>query len=205
LSPCGDREAEQDVLAGLVRQALAGDADAFRRLVEMRQELVFRVAYHQLGSADDARTVAQAVFVRLWRSLDRYDPARRFDTWLHQVTVNAAIDHHRRRKARPVHETFAEAFHAPVARPDDPVEAREVATILAELVELLPEKQRASFVLREIEGLSSAEVAEALGTTESTVRNHVLQARRTLRRELVARHPEYAGRAGRAGSEDEPS
>lgn len=188
-------EDEQQETLQLVLASRAGDQDAFRRLVELKRDKVFRVAFHHLGQAEDARQVAQAVFVRLWRHLDRYDETRTFDTWLYQVTVNAAIDHHRRAKVRSVERPLDEA--RTVARSTaDPVETSEMRQVLGELVGLLGGKQRMAFLLREVEGLSTAQVAEALGSTESTVRNHVFQARKLLREEMLRRYPEYA--SGRA-------
>jgi len=193
-------------LGPLLDAALAGSQDAFRRLVEARRDLVYRVAYQQLGRPEDARAVAQDVFIRLWRNLHLYDRARRFDTWLYQVTVNAAIDH-RRRAARWQAETvldegtLAPARTAPLQRDQhDTLTGNEVQRIMNELAEQLPDRQRAAFVLREIEGLSTMEVAEALGATESTVRNHLFQARRILAEALSARYPEYARRVRRTGA-----
>jgi RNA polymerase sigma-70 factor (ECF subfamily) len=191
----GDLPDDQAEVRDLVEASLRGDQQAFRQLVERKREFVFRTAYQQTGNADDARAVAQTVFIRVWQNLGKYDPSRRFDTWLHQVTVNAAIDHHRRRRrfAREtsLDETFTGGAGAPgTATAQDELEARELQRILNELAGSLTEKQRAAFVLREIEGLSTAEVAEALGATESTVRNHVFAARRLLREALRARYPE---------------
>lgn len=187
------RSAEDEMVRSLVKAAKAGDDDAFRQLVELKRDKVYRVAYHHLGRPDDARQVAQAVFVRLWRHLDRYDEARPFDTWLYQVTANAAIDHHRRLKVRaperPLDEATMEA-----RRDEDPLQAGEVQRILHEVVAVLSEKQRLAFLMREVEGLPTSEVAQALGTTESTVRNHVFQARKLLREEMARRYPEYAPR-----------
>lgn len=197
-------------LAEIVRRSVAGDADAFRELVELKRDQVFRVAYQHCGDAEEARNIAQSVFVRLWQNLHRYDPDRRFDTWLYQVTVNASIDHHRRRKHRLVEQEFDETFTPGLAadideRPEAErlAEAREIQGILLELSAELTDKQRSAFLLREVEGLSTGEVAEALAMTESTVRNHVFQARKVLREALVRRYPEYAGRAAR-GREESP-
>mgnify|MGYP000657411584 CR=1 FL=1 len=115
------RAVEDEQVRSLVKAAKAGDEDAFRRLVELKRDKVYRVAYHHLGRPDDARQVAQAVFVRLWRHLDRYDEARPFDTWLYPVTANAAIDHHRRQKVRaperPLDEDRPTAFDAAARGP----------------------------------------------------------------------------------------
>lgn len=192
------REGERREIEALVARSREGERAAFDELVRRRRDLVFRVAFQQVRDPEAAKSVTQAVFVQLWRKLDRYDPSRRFDTWLHQVTVNAAIDHHRRGARRRRESSLDEALQLPdAAGADGPAAERrmrslEVARILHELTRELPERQRAAFLLREAEGLTSAEVAEALGTSESTVRNHVLQARRTLRAALVERYPEYA-------------
>ncbi len=79
------------------------------------------------------------------------------------------------------------------------ITGREVEGILAELAGALSERQRAVFLLREVEGLSSPEVARILGCKSSTVRNHLFAARRVLRRELARRYPEYAGRLAPGG------
>ena len=185
------REASQKAVAALIGAVLGGDHDAFRQLVERKQDLVFRVAHNQLGNVDDARAVAQDVFVRVWKNLGSYDLARPFDTWLCQITTNAAIDHHRRRKARPVETEFNESLHAGSVA-SDPVEAEQLRQILRDALAILGEKQRMAFVLREVEGLPTSDVAVALGITESTVRNHVFQARKLLRAEIAGKYPELA-------------
>ena len=200
--PANPATGELDALLGL---CLAGDHDAFARLVELKRNQVLRTAYQQCGDAQEARLIAQSVFVRIWQNLHQFDRSRRFDTWLYQVTINAAIDHHRRRSMRFREDEFDETFVVPGSPDTAPaaeidLSAREVQRILVELTQELPDKQRAAFVLREIEGLTTGEAAEALGTTESTVRNHVFQARIFLRKALLERYPEYARGGGHEGA-----
>jgi RNA polymerase sigma-70 factor (ECF subfamily) len=76
----------------LIRAAADGDSDAVDELVRRKREQVVRIAYQVTGDWEDAVDVSQGVFVRLWKGLRRYDPSRRFDTWLYRITVNAAID-----------------------------------------------------------------------------------------------------------------
>jgi RNA polymerase sigma factor (sigma-70 family) len=78
--------------ADLIRAAAAGDRQAFDDLVALKRERVVRTAYQVTGNLDDALDVAQAVFIKLWQGLHRFDPRRRFDTWLYRITQNAAID-----------------------------------------------------------------------------------------------------------------
>jgi RNA polymerase sigma-70 factor (ECF subfamily) len=186
----------------LIRAAARGDLRSFERLVVLKREQVVRIAYQITGDLEDARDVAQGVLVSLWKSLGRYDPARRFDTWLYRITVNAAIDHHRRRGpsglVQPIPAGVEDRVRASGAGADRRVDRGELREIFATLAARLGEKQRAAFVLREVQGLETAEVARILDVTESTVRNHVLQARRTLRAAIESEYPELlSGRGGR--------
>src|SRR5882672_3440096 len=164
----------------LVRRAAAGDLGAFEALVERKRERVFWIAYHVVGDHELARDVAQEVFLRLFRVIRRFRKGGRFDAWLYRITLHLAIDAARRE--RPHRQASALADLAEGSEPRGPAAAeglreREVRRIFADLAARLGPKQRAAFVLREIEGMSTGEVAAVLRTTESTVRNHILQAR----------------------------
>lgn len=185
----------------LIRDALAGDRAAFDELVRLKRERVVRTAFQVTGDLDDAMDVAQGVFVKLWQGLDRYDAGRRFDTWLYRVTVNAAIDFIRGRGPKGMIQPL----------PDDPSDlAADVRSGIEERLDLgalqqafsrlagsLAPKQRVAFVLREIEGLGTAEVARVMGVAESTVRNHLFQARRTLRAAILRDYPQLVPKDAR--------
>jgi RNA polymerase sigma-70 factor (ECF subfamily) len=179
--------------AELIKAAAAGDTDAFERLVDLKRRLVLRAAFRILGNLDDAHDVAQTVFLTLWRSLDRYDHTRRFDTWLYKVTVNAAIDMSRKAGPRGVLQPLTDASRDRLLATGPDAEGQlnraELQKVFLRLSAALPERQRAAFVLRELQGLSTAQVAEALDVTESTVRNHLLQARRVLREGIRRDYP----------------
>ena len=179
--------------AELIQAAAAGDTDAFERLVELKRRLVLRAAFRILGNLDDAHDVAQTVFLTLWRSLDRYDHSRRFDTWLYRVTVNAAIDMARKAGPRgvlhPLPDEARDGLFATGPEVERKLNRAELQKVFLRLSAGLPERQRAAFVLRELQGLSTAEVAEVLGVTASTVRNHLLQARRFLREGIRREYP----------------
>lgn len=179
--------------AELIQAAAAGDADAFERLVDLKRRLVLRAAFRILGNLEDAHDVAQAVFLTLWKSLDRYDAGRRFDTWLYRVTVNAAIDMVRkagpRSRLQPLPEEGRDRVFAVGPDAERRLNRSELQKVFSRLAAGLPERQRAAFVLRELQGLSTAQVAEALEVTESTVRNHLLQARKVLREGIRRDYP----------------
>jgi len=181
----------------LIRAAVAGDTRAFEDLVVRKREQVVRTAYQVIGDLEDARDVAQRVFLRLWKILDRFDPRRRFDTWVYRITVNAAIDHLRSRGARPAPQPLPDdesrlessaALDGPGA--ERALDLSELQRAFHRLAARLAPKQRAAFVLRELEGRETAEVARILNVRQSTVRNHLLQARRALRAGLEREYPE---------------
>lgn len=191
----------------LIAEAIAGDRRAFDELVLLKRERVVRVAYQVTGDMDDALDVAQGVFLKLWQGLSSYDPGRRFDTWLHRVTMNAAIDFIRVRGARGAIQPLPEAAERVLASNDpsaeDQLDRRRLQQAFLRLAAGLAPKQRAAFVLKEIEGLETAEVARVMGVAESTVRNHLLQARRVLREGLRRDYGSWlsGGDAGRGGDE----
>lgn len=190
---------EQD----LIRRSAAGDGAAFELLVERKRDRVFWVAYHVVGDAELARDVAQEVFLRLFRALRRFRAGGPFDAWLYRITLNLAIDMLRRERphreaapldeAREVQDSAAAggAGASREAQTSETLRQREVRRIFTTLSARLAPKQRFAFILREIEGISTAEVAGILKTRQSTVRNHILQARRILQEELRRRYPEY--------------
>ncbi len=187
--------AEERVLA---RRAAGGDADAFAELVARRTPGVLAFLRRLLGDAEDARDVAQLTFVRVWENLDRYDPAWAFSTWLFRIAGNLAIDALRARGTRQ--RTEAESFRLvkgarTSAEPDGPARLAEgdVRRVFENCAGVLSEKQRLVFVLREFEDKESREIAQILGCRESTVRNHLFQARRLLRDEIRAKFPDFVG------------
>ena len=190
----------------LIRAAAAGDRRAFDELIRLKRERVVRTAYQITGDMDDALDVAQGVFLKLWHGLERFDPRRRFDTWVYRITVNAAIDMLRSRGPRgtlqPLPDEPGELEAVDKTSVEERIDRRRLQQAFLRLAGALAPRQRAAFVLREIEGQETAEIAAALGVTESTVRNHLLQARRALRAGLEREYPGLVPRKNRDDDED---
>lgn len=184
--------AEQDDRQ-LAARARGGDETAFASLVRRHQAGVRRCAARILGDDEEARDIAQLAFVRAWENLSRYDATWSFSTWLYRIASNLAIDVLRSRDSRDRTHAAHLRLVGDSVRPSAPSDLAEgeVRRIFSELVVSLTPSQRAAFVLREVEGMATHEVALALGCSDATVRNHVFQARATLRKELAARYPEY--------------
>ncbi len=192
--------------ADRIRAAAEGDRQAFEELVRLKQARVVRTAYQVTGDLEDARDVAQWVFLRLWKILPRFDPERRFDTWLHRITVNAAIDLLRSRgpkgNLQPLPDDPSLLATEPGTGAERALDLDQLQKVFLHLASRLAPKQRAAFVLREIEGLKTAEVAEILGVRESTIRNHLHQARRMLRKWIEKEYPGLVPGSARSVDED---
>ncbi len=160
--------------------------EPFERLVGEHQPMVQRVAYRLLGRLEDAQDATQEVFLRLFRNLDRVgaDPK----AWLYRVTVNVCNDQHRRRRVvvqMQAREGRPEADPAP--DPERVLALRERRQLVMEGLETLPERERTAIVLRDIEGLSTAEVAGILGVEEVTVRSQASSGRLKLAKYVRSR------------------
>ncbi len=179
----------------LAAAARDGDDDAFGELARRHSGGLHRAISRILRDDSEAWDVVQMALLKAWRQLKRYDPKWSFATWLYRIGTNLAIDVIRARKSRlRAHENGMEHRLRVVgeARPSsERVSGNDVEKVLSVLLPLLSPQQQAAFVLREIEGVESSEVAKILDCSPTTVRNHIFQARKVLRAELAARFPEY--------------
>jgi len=160
----------------LIEAARAGDLAAFDLLMRQYERLVLTTAFRLLGNLEDAKHASQEVFLRLYRNLGKLERSDNVSGWLYKVTVNVCHDQRRRRPAQaPVEE--AENVAARTADPQQELTAAERRRALELSLRLLSERERAAVVLRDLEGLSTEEVARAMGSTQATVRSQISQAR----------------------------
>jgi RNA polymerase sigma-70 factor (ECF subfamily) len=175
-----------------------GEEAALNELVRRKTKPLMQLCQRILGDTEEARDVVQVTFFRVWESRRKFDDRWSPNTWMYRIASNLAIDHLRSRRSReksqePVRQHLLHVADGRASRDLSRLQQSEVAMIFRELSSGLSEKQRMVFLLREIEGLSSPEVAAILDCRESTVRNHLFNARKILRAELLRRFPEYAG------------
>jgi RNA polymerase sigma-70 factor (ECF subfamily) len=169
-----------DALTGLLTAARSGDLAAFEALMRQHERLVLVTALRLLGKMEDAQDASQEVFLRLYRNLGRVEATHNIAGWLYRVTVNVCHDVRRRRPDETPVDEAAEL----VSKGADPQQAatdRERRRVLEMSLRLLSEKERAALVLRDLEGLSTDEVARALGTSQATVRSQIFKARVKMR------------------------
>jgi RNA polymerase sigma-70 factor, ECF subfamily len=170
----------------VVERAITGDTSAFEQIVVRYERRVLTLAWRLLGSPDDAQDASQEVFLRAFRFLYRFDSTRPFEPWLVRVTVNVCRDLGRKRVASVVLDP--ESLRSG-SDPDAELRSEEQRRMVHAALQELPEKERAAVVLRDIEGFSTAEVAEILGSSETTVRSQISTARLKIRKALKRRKP----------------
>jgi RNA polymerase sigma-70 factor, ECF subfamily len=180
----------------LVQRAQGGDTAAFDELVRRYTQIVYRVLYKILRHEEDTQDALQDTFVSAYRALPRFRQDARFSTWIYRIATNAALMKTRGRKNNMVsldHPTEDEgaqrAWELPdwSATPDEEIMTDETRRIMEEAIQSLPAEQRAAFVLHDIQDLSSAETAQAMGITVSAVNSRLHRARVFLR-DRIGRH-----------------
>jgi RNA polymerase sigma-70 factor, ECF subfamily len=178
----------------LVETIRGGDADAFEHLVRRKTSKVYALCYRIIGNPEDAKDIAQLVFIKLWENLEKYDARYAFDTWLYRMVTNVAIDFIRSRQSRDnaVNSNLRLVKTSSEEEQTVTVQRKEIEAVFNELSAALSPKQKTIFVMREMEDLPSPEIAKILGCRESTVRNHLFNARKLMQEQLQKRYPEYA-------------
>ena len=164
--------------AAAMDAARSGDLAAFDQLMRQHQRMVLVTALRLLGRLEDAQDASQEVFLRLYRNLRKVDTAAGLPGWLYRVTVNVCHDMRRRRPALvQVPGDDAPELAADAADPQQSATLAERRRVLELSLRMLSEKERAALVLRDLEGLSTGEVARVLGSSEATVRSQISKAR----------------------------
>ena len=169
-----------DPLAAVVAGCRRGEAAAQRELVLRTQQQLFRTVFRLTG-AQDAEDVVQQVYLQVFRQLDRFAGTSSFGTWLYRVAVNEALQHLRRRRARPT-----VSMDEPVEHGTDLRRGVELRELLERALEQLEPTLRTMFVLREIEGLTYEQIASVLYIPSGTVASRLNRARHELQERLRA-------------------
>jgi RNA polymerase sigma factor (sigma-70 family) len=172
----------------LVEAAQAGDREAMTELVRVTHRGVYAQALRLVGNPEDAADVTQDVYLRVVRKLGGFRHEASFTTWLSRVTTNVAMSMLSRRSRRVALEgtDLGEDLPDLDADPADASEALALAAHLEDLVQALPEGQKQVLVLRDIYGLTTEEVANAMGLTPGAVKVRLFRARERLKGQLEA-------------------
>jgi RNA polymerase sigma-70 factor (ECF subfamily) len=178
----------------LVKLASKGDEQAFEQLVKIYEKRVYTMALRLVGNADDAFDIAQEAFIRVYRSLSGFKGEAKFSTWIYRIVSNLCIDFNRRTKRfRQVPLEYSdedESFE--ISIPDDrydperELERSEITRAVESALESLTPEHKEIFILRELNGMSYAEIADIMDLEEGTVKSRLFRARDKLRSALIA-------------------
>ena len=180
----------------LVARIRAGDETAFAALMEDNEKMVFNVALRYTRNYDDSSDVTQEVFIKAYRSIESFKGDSKLSTWLYRITVNVCLDFQRKNKLhlRSTQELTGEnedgePFELPIPdysyHPDTLAEQNELREAILSAIDSLPPSSREIVVMRDINGMSYNEIADALHIELGTVRSRLARARIRLRNKLV--------------------
>lgn len=173
----------------LVEACLAGHREAFDRIVERHQRMVYRVCHRFLGNHEDASDVAQDTFVRAYRSLATFRGGSSLSTWLYRIAVNASLN--RRSGRRVVMEPLEPARHvdADAESPEDTLRRDEQRARVRAAISKLPPRQRAALILRTYHDLTHEQIAKVMGGSVGTSKANFFHALRNLKGLLSGGEP----------------
>ena len=194
-----DRTASHEADLELLTAVKAGDAEAYRGLVEKYQGRIYAVVFGMVRNQEDARDIAQDTFIKAYRNLESFRLESSFYTWLYRIAMNLAIDWTRRGKRRATSsfdETIAQRDgEGAIAEPhhsDNPaknLERKQLYAVIMDALDKLPEDQKQVLLLRELEGLSYKEISDLLEIPEGTVMSRLFYARKKMQKLLAPMAP----------------
>ena len=176
----------------IVAQVVGGHTALFEVLMRRHNERIYRAARAIVRDDREAEDVMQQAYVNAYAHLRQFDHRAKFSTWLTRIAINEALARVRRqRRYEPFDDQATDAGETMMSRqqvdPEHQAIARELGMLLERAVDALPDGNREVFMLREIEGLSTAETAESLGVSEDVVKTRLSRARAALRSDLFQR------------------
>ena len=162
---------------------MRGDTQAFRTIIEDHQDFVFAVAFRFVNDTRDAEELAQETFLRLWKNMGRYRKDIKLTTWLYKIVTNVCLDHLKSKQYRhnAMERAFEKDYHADTSQnADQPVIENELRGLLIKASETLTPKQKAVFILRDLEGLDVPEVAGVLQMSAGNIKSNLFHARKKI-------------------------
>ena len=165
----------------IIKECLNGNISIFSELVNRYKKLVFNTAYRMLGNYEEAEDASQEAFVRMYKSLNRYDPNYKFSTWAVRITTNYCLDMIRKRKAEtyPLDEQYDLKDEG--MTPEEQYIILEKQQMVQRAIDSLPDKYKELIILFHNRGLSYSEIMEVTGESLTIVKNRLYRGRQMLR------------------------
>jgi RNA polymerase sigma-70 factor (ECF subfamily) len=168
----------------LIEQCKNGNLQNFGKIIETASPFVFSVAFRILGDEEQAKDVVQDTMVTVWEKLNKINSSASFNTWIYRIAVNKCYDHLRRRKResefRPDDKTWAIISNHISEQPYTELENEEIAMLINFMIGKLSPKQKAVFVLSEIEEKSNDEISQITGMTKTLIKVNLHYAKKNI-------------------------
>jgi RNA polymerase sigma-70 factor (ECF subfamily) len=168
----------------LIEECRGGNLSNFRKLVELTTPFAFAVAFRMLGDEDQAKDVVQETLITVWQKLNKIKSAEVYKTWIYRITVNKCYDQLRKRKRNPEiiadEKGWALISNKVSEGPSAEMENSETSKLIGMLTNRLSPKQKAVFVLSELEEMSSDEISEITGMSKSGIKSNLHYARKSI-------------------------
>ena len=178
----------QSELKKIINKVKKGDQRAFRLLVEQHQKYAYNLAFRLLCDEEEARDAVQDSFIKIWQKITDYKIELKFTTWMYKIVTNTAID--RLRSIKRLNLVQLEDVSEKLEKMNEQgfenqMDNKETGQLIRLISEGLPQKQRLVFVLRDIQGLGSAEVENILSLPETSIKSNLYHARKMIREKLT--------------------
>lgn len=168
----------------LIEECRGGNLNNFRKLVELTSPFAFSVAFRMLGDEDQAKDVVQETMVTIWQKLKKIRSAEVYKTWIYRIVINKCYDQLRKRKRNPEfiadEKTWKLLSDSIAENPSSELENSETARIINLLSKRLSPKQKAVFVLSDIEQMSHDEISAITGISKSGIKSNLHYARKSI-------------------------
>jgi len=175
----------------LVKECLDGNQEMFAELVAKYKKLIFSVVYNYIRDREEIDDVCQEVFLKIYKSLDSYNPQYKFSTWSVKIATNYCLDILRKKKLHSVPIDEIESISREEDTPESKYISRERTAEIRKAIEKLPEKYRIPIILYHQNGMSYKEMAQILNKPLSIIKNRLYRARLTLRESLLSPQCKY--------------
>jgi len=187
--PCTvSRQTERDDVQ-LVQASQQGDQDAFSILMQRHQRSVFNLSLHMLQNYEDADEITQEVFLAAWQGLPAFRSKARFSTWLYRIAYHCCLRQIERcKRERTQYSVIQAEWLLEEKQAEDLLELCDQQTIVREQMERLPIRYRVVLILRHLQEMTYAEMADILSLPVGTVKTHLFRARNLLKERIVAQH-----------------
>jgi RNA polymerase sigma-70 factor, ECF subfamily len=172
----------------IIEQSKSQDQNAFRELVDLYQGFVYSIAFRMTGVGAEAEDLTQEIFIKVWKNLDRYKAELKFKTWLGKIATNHCLDFLKSSRKKNemnsigINEKFQVTDYNQL---EQEIDANELHALVMKLAEALTHKQRAAFILRDLEMMDVNEVCEILRMSPGNLKSNLYYARLNIKERLV--------------------